>query len=164
MDINLLRDNLRQIDTTNIIHLISDVLLHNIDKIDNFRSDMMYYQDDIVYMFDESTGRHKLYRCTVNKIDPGAFNPTQWDEYVFRFDDRAIYLESTFTATSDNTFTCNINQPLYDYVKDTLNVYHSIRGRLRKGIDWELNTNKTAIILRNFSLFKNEFLIFEVIK
>jgi hypothetical protein len=164
MDMNLVRDNLRQIGNGNIIRLISDVLLYNIDKIDNFSQKTMYYQDDIVYIYDSVNEKHNLYACKVNKTTPGAFNVNDWDAYVFRFDNKKIYLESEFSAVSDATSTCAINQPLFDYNKDTLVVYHSIRGRLMKGRDWDLSSDKLSVVLKNFTLYTNENLVFEVIK
>jgi len=164
MDINIVRDNLRQIGSGNIIRLISDVLLHNIDSIDTYRTDVMYYQDEVVYMYDSVNNKHLLYRCKVNKTTPGAFNANNWDPYVFKFKDRAVTLETTFTATTDGTSTCAINQPLFNYTTDTLNVYHSLRGRLRQGTDWNLSTDKLSVVLSGFTLYKNETLLFEVIK
>jgi hypothetical protein len=164
MDINLVRNNLKEIASGNIVRLISDVLLHNIDKIENYKTNQMYYEDDVVYIYDATTDKHKLYRCKVNRSTVGAFNATQWEEYIFKFNDRAVTLESKFTATVDATSTCAINQPLFNYLKDTLNVYHSVRGRLAKGTDWNLSTDKQSIVLSGFTLYKNESLLFEVIK
>jgi hypothetical protein len=164
MDINRMRDNLHQISSGNIVRLISDVLLHNIDKIDNYQEHQAYYQDDVVYIYSQPEDKHKLFRCLVNETIPGPFKATDWEEYVFRFDDRRVFLDSEFTATVDNTYTCSINQPLYDYLKDTLHVFHPIRGRLVQGKHWRLSDNKQAVILIDFSLYKNETLVFEVVK
>lgn len=164
MDIRQVKDNLGQIGTGNIIRLISDVLLHNIDKIDNFQTHMMYTQDDIVYVYDNVADKHLLYRCMVNRTTPGPMNATEWESYVFKFKDRAVYLESKFTATADGTSTCAINQPLFDYTTDTLVVYHSLRGRLMQGTDWTLSADKRSIVLKGFTLYKNESLLFETVK
>jgi hypothetical protein len=164
MDINIVRDNLRQINTGNIVRLISDVLLWNIDKIDTYKTNQMYYKDDIVYMYDSVNDKHQLYQCKSNRTTPGSFNANDWDVYVFTFKDRAVLLESKFTATVDSTSTCAINQPLFDYTKDTIIVYHSLRGRLLKGTDWNFSTDKLSVVLSGFTLYKNESLLFEVYK
>lgn len=163
-DIRLVKDNLKQITSSSVIRLISDVLLHNIDKIDNFKPSRMYYKDDVMYMYDAAQDKHKLYICRRPTLTPGPFVATDWTDYTFRYENTKIVLESEFKATVDATSLCAINQPLFDYERDYLSVYHSLRGRLRQNIDWKLNANKTSITLQGFTLYKNESLLFEIVK
>lgn len=164
MDIEQVRDNLRQIDSPNIIRLLSDVILHNIDKITTFSTTDMYYKDDVVYIYDDTSGKHSLYICTEQVVQPGAFDATKWDEYKFNFRDKKIILESEYKATADGISKCPINQSLFDFQRDELQVFHSLRGRLRKGTDWALNADKVSIDLKGFTLYKNESLLFETTK
>lgn len=164
MDIRLVKENLEHIARTNIIRVISDIIIPNIDKVDNFSDKETYFKNDIVYMFDIMTGKHKLYLCKKESVGPGPFNESDWEAYVFKVEKNFVILESEYTANADGITTCPINQPLFDYEKDILNVYHSVRGRLVKGKHWNLTPDKQSISLKGFSMYKNESLLFEVIK
>jgi hypothetical protein len=163
MDINLLRENLKEIKTDNIVRLLSDVVLQNIDKITDHDPLETYYQNDVVYKKDLTTGKHQLYVCRQDNVK-GEINLAYWDVFTFRLQKSAIMLESEFVATVDGTTNCPINQALFDPTKDALTVFHSVRGRLESGIDWIFNVNRTTIDLQGFSLYAGEKLLYEVIK
>jgi hypothetical protein len=163
MDINLIKQSLKSIKSDNIVRVLSDIVLQNIDKITDFDPNETYYQNDVVYEKDDITGKHQLFICKKDKVT-GVMNLSNWDVYNFRIQNSAILLESKFIAQTDGVTNCPISQPLFVPEKDGLSVFHSVRGRLERGSDWILNTNRTSIDLQGFSLYTGEKLIFEVIK
>lgn len=163
MDIQLLKDNLRHIGGNNIIRLMSDVMLKNLDEIDNHSDNRMYYKNDIVYMYDEIEEKHKMYICKKNILQPGAFNESDWNEYIFKFINQKIILEFQVTAPYDNYSVFHAD-PIFDPDFDTVVLYHSLLGRLFKGKDWNfVDDTKTSFRLAR-SMWKNENIIIEIMK
>lgn len=157
-----MKDNLRNIDSNNIIRLISDVVLYNIDKVRDFKENEIYYRNDVIYRNDAADGKYKLHVCKKESVT-GVFNPDDWDIYTFRLERNSVILESEFKSPGDGTTVCPINQPLYDVDKDSLVIYHSVRGRLFRTRDWTLNSDRLTITLK-FGLNTGELILFEVHK
>lgn len=163
-DINSIRENIQTITSGNVIRLITDFLIPNIDKIQNFNTLEKYFRNDIVYQYDSVNDKHNLYICNKDLTGPGNMVSSDWDNYTFRLQKSSIILESDYTALIDGVTNIPINLPLFDPDNDKILVFHSVMGRMRSTIDWKLNANKTSIDLQKISLYKNETIMFEIIK
>jgi len=80
MDIEVIKKNIRNLSEDNIVKFITDLIFKDIANIRSFNPNEMYYKDMLVYKYDETAKKHKVYKCKENVVT-GPFDPNKWSEY-----------------------------------------------------------------------------------
>jgi hypothetical protein len=165
MSIDSFKQSLSEMKTTNIVKLISEVILPNLDKITDYNQAETYYRDDTVYKVDATTGKQQLLICKQDIIPGGTvFDATDWDIYNFKSVGGATFFDDVVTVAADGATYSLVLPEIFDPSKDSVTLHHSVRGRLIRGTDWTFNANIARQIDIPFPVYANEKFVYEIIK
>lgn len=148
--------SIEMMDEDNLIKWMSNIIFGDINRIKVFNPDEMYYVDDIVYISGEYTGEEGPYFYLCNRHGvTGQYQSRDWRRFVLSQPDKRSFLESIrYTAPADSTSQVPITRNI-SLDKHELILTHSVKGRLKKGVDWSFKDRNTINLTS--SLFEGEW-------
>ena len=139
MDIQYIKSNIGKMTQNELVSLLSDMILDNVTRIENYDRNKAYRITDRVY--SEESGTHCVYECIVNGAT-GSFDKTKWRPLAEVYTGPAPIFytirirEEVVTPNTDmSTYTVKLD---YDEEQTSIAIYSGMK-RLIKDVDFTIN-------------------------
>lgn len=144
MNIQYIKSNIAKMSQNDLVSLLSDMILDNVAKLENFSPTKTYNLSDRVYFEEGAT--HYAYECIKNGVT-GPFDRKNWEPLVevYRGPTPTFYALDlveevhVFTNETVKKYTMKTN---FDVENSSIAIYKGLM-RLVYGVDFEIDESKT---------------------